>query len=543
MFTPVPSVSQSPSASEGTPLRHANRAGAGQASGGAESVQQDTAIGSAQLHRELGAFQPGGGLVTVQPSGGRAAQASGEVETAQTTGGLANVQPVRVFSVAQSGRGIAAAQPGRRSENSQPGGRFGAAQHSRGAGAGAIQSHPDFEAFASPSEGLIYVQSGAGRGIPPPRPPPGSPPPFRGGPGNIRSGRRFGHPQHQIVQPVRGFGVSPSPPPPESRLSEAGTRGSPSHCAGIAEDSPSGRRSGANQVSGMLENFSARTQSGAGPIPGLEPFQTAGERSQAVPDTNRQVARLQPATGEVSTSRPAIRTASPSPNMTPGAATSQPAPSGASPSQNTTGGAATPQPGTGGASPCLRTGRSPATPQNPPGGTAPSQPASEGALPSQMVARGAAIPQQNTGAASKSRAATDAALTNAEIAAIVEGYLNKMDKFLESAMPTPEALQQCRCLRQAVRDVRECRARLERKHEQNLGREARRIEKELEMDDVEKRRQAALDEENDANRKAEEARARREATAAEAMRLERERNAIGDSSSREGTPEAGPPGT
>lgn len=67
------------------------------------------------------------------------------------------------------------------------------------------------------------------------------------------------------------------------------------------------------------------------------------------------------------------------------------------------------------------------------------------------------------------------------------------------------------------------------------------MEKELELDNIKKRRQAALDEEKEACRKAEEARACREAAAAEAIRLEREHNAIGDSSSREGTPEAGPP--
>ncbi|KAF7502085.1 hypothetical protein GJ744_007324 [Endocarpon pusillum] len=103
-------------------------------------------------------------------------------------------------------------------------------------------------------------------------------------------------------------------------------------------------------------------------------------------------------------------------------------------------------------------------------------------------------------------------------------------------MPTPEALQQCRYLRQAVRGVRECRKTLEGKLEQNLARTALK----LALDDVRKREQAARDEQRDALRKAEEARARKEVAAAEATRLEREHNAIGDSSSREGTPDAGP---
>ncbi|ERF72579.1 hypothetical protein EPUS_02861 [Endocarpon pusillum Z07020] len=541
----VPSSSQLPRASEGTPLPHANRAGAGQPNGGAGFFQSDTALGSAQLHRESGAFQPGGGLATVQSSGRRAAQASGWVESAQHTGALANVQRPRMFSIRHSGGGLAAAQPERRSENAQPGGRFGAAQHGRGVET--IQSHPGFEAFASPSAGLTYVQSGAGRGIPPPRPPPGSPPPFRGGPGNTQSGRGFGDPQPptgvpQTMQLARGYGVYLPPLVPGAPLSEAGTGGSPSRRASTAEEFPSGRRSGANRVSGTPENNLTRTQLEAGPLPGLEPFQTAGGRSQAVPYTNRQAVRLPRATGEVPTSRPVNRTASPSPNMTSGAATSQPATSGASPSQNNTRGVDTPQPGTSEASPPRRTGRSAATPPNAPGGTALSQPASQGASPSHTVARGAATPQQTAGAAAKSQAVTGATLANAEIVGIIEGYLFKMDKFLESAMPTPEALQQSRCLRQAVKGVREVRAKLEQKYEQSLTREARRIEIKLEIDDVKKLDQAARNEEKEACRKAEEARARREAAAAEAIRLEREHNAIGDSSSREGTPEAGPPG-
>ncbi|KAF7502084.1 hypothetical protein GJ744_007323 [Endocarpon pusillum] len=298
------SISQLPKASEDTPLPHANRAGAGHPSGAAGFFQPDTALGSAQLHRESGAFQPSGGLATIQSSGGRAAQDSGWVVTAQHTGALANVQPPQMFRFTQS---VAAAQPERRSENALPGGWFGAAQNGRGAEA--IQSHPGFEVFASPSEGLIHAQSGAARGIPPPRPSPGYPLPFRGGPGNIQSGRGFGDPQPptgvpQTVQPRRGFGVSPTPPAAGVPRSESGTGGSPSRRASTAEESPSGGRSGANEVSGMSENILARTQLVAGPIPGLEPFQTAGE---------------------VSTSRPVTTTASPSPITTPGAATSQPA--------------------------------------------------------------------------------------------------------------------------------------------------------------------------------------------------------------------------
>jgi hypothetical protein len=182
----------------------------------------------------------------------------------------------------------------------------------------------------------------------------------------------------------------------------------------------------------------------------------------------------------------------------------------------------------------------PPPPPPPSGGAAISQPTTRGAANLHPAAGGAAISQRATGGAPSSQPAKEVNPVLDEVQILELAIISNQEQLLEKVGQLPGA-PECRSYLKEF--IRATETNLEKFKRKALREAKQREAASARGQSLEFRRQAQEFERQaqELARQAQEAKARWEAAAGLAKQLEQDRAAIGDSSSREGTPEAGPP--